>query len=367
MAIRNTNYGGATNWTSEVLTSTDLNDTFDSSYNKDVLRKYGDRLGGIKNVTTTTIETSVLDVSYTSISISTSQTWTVKSGSIIRVDGTLKIEGNISVSTSIAGGSGNITTTHASGGNGGSAGGLVAIFAKSIFAGTGALIYADGTAGQAGQSSYGTITGAGNDGTAGSGFSIFGLTETGSGGGSGKGGNYSSGAGPGSNPGGAGGTSYKYSLALLTQYLRLPYKNITLASGGGGGSSAGNNGDANIYSGGGTGGGGGSIFSDGTSGSGQGGHPSQGTKANGGGGGGGGTGGVIILQSEGVTNPTNLTLRCYGGAGGAGGAGNGGDAGYGGGAGSGGLIVLQGTNVSTVNVTTNGGITVVSELSYLVD
>ena len=113
MAVRTTTLGG-TDWTAEILTVADLNDTVE-------------RLGAIVNtifgtgndgaVTISGNTTLTTDKEYTTLTVNSGINLTVRTGSVVRSTSTTTLTGNIVIGTGQAGG------TNTGGGGGGGSGG----------------------------------------------------------------------------------------------------------------------------------------------------------------------------------------------------------------------------------------------------
>jgi hypothetical protein len=324
-------------WTDgEVLYAADLNDTLIFSGNK-----YGFGDGGDSSRTVSVdTDDGLIYKNYTDLTVSSTKTLTVASGSIILCTGTLTLDGDISV-TGVAGGAGGLCPSSAgpgNGGAGGTSGGYIFIAAKNIV-GAG-NIYANGGNGGDGEAG-GSAGGDGGPGTSGGSSTliishILNPTITTQG-------------GNGGSTGGTGGTAgTKYSINNdvfnLTSVFITPTLIKSLGGGGGGG---GCNAVAGNVAGGG-GGAGGSLGDIG--GSGSAGANGTGAYRGGGGAGGGGAGGFIFIISENIDS--DIVLYANGGNGGSGGAASGGGgAGGRGGGGSGGVILtLANIDTFTSNV-----------------
>lgn len=298
---------------------------------------YGDGSDGAKTISADTEETAILEANYTNLTIDSTKTWTLKSPSLIKVSGTLTINGDIVVNKSLTGGiKGSGGSCSGSGGNGGDAGGVVFIYAKTIIAGSGAGITASGTDGGDATAGVDGGTDNGNAGTD-AGTSIFtGATQSNS-------------NGLGGNNGRTSTTSITGAIATEKYFgiysLMKPFL-ITLdtsSAGGGGGEGGSDSGGGCGAGSGGSGGGCGGAGGKGGNGS------ASANDSAGGGGGGGGSGGIVILLFSNITNPSNLTVTCDGGDGGNGSIGAiDGQGGAGGGA-SGGIIYLIGPTSTSIN------------------
>lgn len=333
MANRNNMFdSNITEWTDgEVLYANDLNDTFNANITTIVP---GDGSDGSRSITTNTDEGTSIDVNYTNLTIDAGVTWTVGSNSIIRVSGTLTLNGTIEVDTGAAGGAGGTQD-----GDGGDGGGCVYIGCATIVVGSSGQITATGQNGTDGTGSPTDANENSNDGTGGT---LYGHS-------------YSELGGKSDNTSNSTVTPYDLSFVPREAYLLNAnrfiecVKNDVLSGGGGSGGQhrgwhPGGAGGACLYIPGGNGGSG--INGDGDS---------SDTVS---GGGGGGAGGVVFLFYNSQTTISNLTVQVNGGNGGAGGflsVSGIDEQGGGGGGGAGGIAVLKGPSCDTITFTANGG------------
>lgn len=247
---------------------------------------------------------------YEDLTIDSGFTLTLDSDAVIKVTGTLTLNGDISVSGK--GGAGG--TKGGDGGDGGAGGGYIRIFCNAM-SGTGKILANGNAGGDAGGSSSSGQATDGTDGKHDAGNltnptkGIAGNSDTAnniSGGGGGGAGYGDGGASIISNDGGAGGTGQVFNIVYLA--------GLTHGSGGGGGSATSGGGIRNA-------------------------------------GGGGGGGGVIVLVC--VGNISACTLEAKGGDGGDGAGGD--QWGGSGGGGGGGYVVVYSNGSDSSTKTVTGG------------
>lgn len=306
---------------------------------------FGDSSDGATTISSNTSLGGVVK-NYSSLTIDSTYTLDVDSGSIIFVDGALTVNGDLkcNATTFISGGAGGSGGLGADGATGGSPGGQILIIARSV-EGSG-TITADGEVPSAAAGpGTGDSTGqSGNNGSTGSAGLVWNLLAT----------NVADfGNGGTITTGGAGGTASAGVPIVRNMFLSSIFSRCYGGSGGGGGES-GEYDTGTAGGGGGGGGAGGSLYSAGGDGGAGGAHISSVTPGAGGGGGGGGAGGFIFLYT--LDNNSTITLRARGATGGAGGAGaaTGGNGG-GGGGGAGGVIFTYSDTAFTTAITGGSG------------
>lgn len=348
---------------STVAHADEVNENFTYFENADIILKKSSILGngedGARTISVSADEVALLDVSYTNLTINASQTWGLITGSIIKVTGTLTINGSIRTLAGIAGGAGGVAVGTSSGksgggGTGGGAGGKITIIANSVVCGAGSTINGNGYAGSNATAivdgNNSTVNG--NNGTIGANVNLFNLSFALTAGNAGGGGPTIGSVG---GAGGAETTPITGPLPYLLQNGTLFNSTGYPSSGGGGGSGGIQSNSSNAIGGGGGGSGGAFISKGGAGGVGE--NDTSYAGEAGGAGGGGGSGGIIVLKYFSITNPANLTISANGGAGGNGTIGVAAETccGGGGGGGSGGYILIIGPTASTINATVTAG------------